>query len=199
MDARLQEITGDATIEDLWLKFFCVSSNLTRARPEVHTHGGLKRAMRASSAVPGLFPPIRSESGDLLVDGAIVDNLPASLAAARTGGAVIAVNVIPTVDQAIGGYTEGASVIDVLRSRMRGKEQERSPMILDLLQRTVFLPAVSTAERIRTEVSLYIEPQLADFSLLNTNRFDEIVDVGYRAAQASLANWKCPVSSDSSA
>ena len=72
-------------------------------------------------------------------------------------------------------------------------------MILDLLQRTVFLPAVSTAERIRTEVSLYIEPQLADFSLLNTNRFDEIVEVGYRAAQASLANWKCPVSSDSSA
>jgi lysophospholipid hydrolase len=199
MDARLQEITGDATIEDLWLKFFCVSSNLTRARPEVHTYGGLKRAMRASSAVPGLFPPIRGESGDLLVDGAIVDNLPASLAAARTGGAVIAVNVIPTVDQAIGGYTEGASVIDVLRSRMRGKEQERSPMILDLLQRTVFLPAVSTAERIRTEVSLYIEPQLADFSLLNTNRFDEIVEVGYRAAQASLANWKCPVSSDSSA
>ena len=189
MDARLQEITGDDTIEDLWLKFFCVSSNLTRARPEVHTRGGLKRAMRASSAVPGLFPPIRSESGDLLVDGAFVDNLPAGLAAARTGGAVIAVNVIPTVDQAIGAYREGASVIDVLRSRMKGNEQERSPLILDLLQRTVFLPAVSAAERIRTGVSLYIEPDLADFSLLNTNRFDEIVEVGYSAALASLAGW----------
>jgi predicted acylesterase/phospholipase RssA len=192
MDARLQEITGDATIEDLWLKFFCVSSNLTRARPEVHTRGGLKRAMRASSAVPGLFPPIRSESGDLLVDGAIVDNLPASLAAARAGGAVIAVNVIPTVDRAIGAYKEGASVIDVLRSRIRGKEQARSPIILDLLQRTVFLPSVTEAERIRGEVSLYIEPALADFNLLNTNRFDEIVEVGYRAAMASLAGWNSP-------
>ena len=192
MDARLQEITGDATIEDLWLKFFCVSSNLTRACPEVHTRGGLKRAMRASSAVPGLFPPIRSESGDLLVDGAIVDNLPASLAAARAGGAVIAVNVIPTVDQAIGAYKEGASVIDVLRSRMKGKEQARSPIILDLLQRTVFLPSVSEAERVRGEVSLYIEPALADFDLLNTNRFDEIVEVGYRAAMTSLVDWNRP-------
>jgi predicted acylesterase/phospholipase RssA len=189
MDARLQDITGDATIEDLWLKFFCVSSNLTQARPEVHTHGGLKRAMRASSALPGLFPPIRSESGDLLVDGAVLDNLPAGLAAARTGGAVIAVNVVPTVDHATGGYTEGASVIDVLRSRMKGKEQERSPIIFDLLLRSVFLPTVSAAERIRTEVSLYIEPGLADFGLLNTNRFDEIVEVGYRGAMASLAGW----------
>ena len=189
MDARLQQITGDANIEDLWLKYFCVSSNLTRARAEVHTHGGLKRAMRASSAVPGLFPPVRGESGDLLVDGAIVDNLPARLAATRTGGAVIAVNVIPTVDRATATYIEGASAIHVMRSRLLDKEPERSPIIFDLLMRTVFLSTVSAAERIRTEASLYIEPELEEFSLLNTNRFDEIVEVGYRAAQASLANW----------
>jgi NTE family protein/lysophospholipid hydrolase len=189
MDARLQEITGNAMIEDLWLKYFCVSSNLTQARPEVHAQGGLKRAMRASSAVPGLFPPIRSQSGDLLADGAMVDNLPAGLAAARTGGAVIAVNVIPTVDRAIGTYKEGASAFEVLRSRLLDNEQERSPIIFDLLMRTAFLSAVGAAERSRTEASLYIEPELEAFSLLNTNRFDEIVEVGYRAALAGLANW----------
>ena len=191
MDARLQLIVGDAQIEDLWVKYFCVSSNLTRAAPEVHERGSLKRAMRASSAVPGLFPPLLKANGEILVDGALVNNLPADLAVARHGGSAIAVNVIPTIDQVTtGGYREGASAFRALLSRTRTDPQLRSPTIVDLLMRSVFLPTVSAAGRIRADASLYIEPPLERFGFLNTKRFDEIVETGYRAAQEKLSVWR---------
>ncbi len=191
MDARLQTMVGDALIEDLWVKFFCVSSNLTKAAAEIHDRGGLKRAMRASSAVPGLFPPILKANGELLVDGALVNNLPADLANARNGGSVIAVNVIPTIDQVTtGGYREGASAFQVLASRMNSDAQKRSPTIADLLLRAIFLPTVSAAGRIRAEATLYIEPALSQFGFLNTKKFDDIVEAGYRAGQEKLAVWR---------
>lgn len=191
MDARLQMIVGDAQIEDLWVKFFCVSSNLTQAAPEVHERGSLKRAMRASSAVPGLFPPILKPNGDMLVDGALVNNLPADLAVARHGGSVIAVNVVPTIDQVTtGGYREGVSAFRALLSRLKADPQQRSPTIVELLMRAIFLPTVSAAGRIRMEASLYIEPRLERFGFLNTKKFDEIVETGYRAAQEKLGSWR---------
>ena len=191
LDSRLEAMVGDTRIEDLWIKFFCVSSNLTNAAPEIHERGSLKRAMRASSAVPGLFPPIRGGNGDLLVDGALLNNLPADLAAARNGGSVIAVNVIPTIDQVTtAGYREGASALQVLLTRMTSDGRTRSPTIVDLLLRGIFLPTVSAASRIRTEASLYIEPPLERFGFLNTKPFDEIVAAGYQAATEKLRGWR---------
>lgn len=191
MDARLEAMVADARIEDLWVKFFCVSSNLTNAAPEIHERGSLKRAMRASAAIPGLFPPIRKANGELLVDGALLNNLPADLAAARNGGSVIAVNVIPTVDQVTtGGYREGASALQALLTRMKTDARARSPTIVDLLLRGIFLPTVSAAGRIRAEASLYIEPPLGRFGLLNTKHFDEIVATGYDAATETLRGWR---------
>jgi predicted acylesterase/phospholipase RssA/CRP-like cAMP-binding protein len=191
LDSRLEAMVGDTRIEDLWVRFFCVSSNLTNAAPEIHERGSLKRAMRASSAVPGLFPPIRSEKGDLLVDGALLNNLPADLAAARNGGSVIAVNVIPTIDRVTtGGYLEGASALQVLLTRMKSDAGTRSPTIVDLLLRGIFLPTVSAAGRIRSEASLYIEPRLERFGFLNTKPFDEIVAAGHEAAAEKLRGWR---------
>ncbi|HEX7087293.1 MAG TPA: patatin-like phospholipase family protein [Vicinamibacterales bacterium] len=191
LDSRLEATAGDTRIEDLWIRYFCVSSNLTNAAPEIHERGSLRRAMRASSAVPGLFPPIRSERGDVLVDGALLNNLPADLAAARNGGSVIAVNVIPTVDQVTtGGYQEGASPLQVLLTRMKAGAGMRPPTIVDLLVRGIFLPTVSAASRIRTAASLYIEPPLGRYGLLNTKPFDEIVAAGYEAAVEKLRDWR---------
>jgi CRP-like cAMP-binding protein len=71
----MRKIFEDIQIEDLWKPFFCVSSNLTRATPMVHRQGPVWQSVRASSAVPGIFSPILCE-GDLLVDGAMLNNLP---------------------------------------------------------------------------------------------------------------------------
>ncbi|HEV3192601.1 MAG TPA: cyclic nucleotide-binding and patatin-like phospholipase domain-containing protein, partial [Polyangiaceae bacterium] len=68
-------VAGDLDIEDLRTTFFCVSTNLTRAEEVVHRRGKIATAVRASMAVPGLFPPV-PHNGDLLVDGGLSNNVP---------------------------------------------------------------------------------------------------------------------------
>src|SRR5258708_39225326 len=62
-------------IEDMWLPYFCVSANLTRAEGKVHVSGDVARSVIASSRAPGIFPPATSEN-DLPVDGGHVEGVP---------------------------------------------------------------------------------------------------------------------------
>ena len=71
----IKDCLGDARIEDLWIPFFCVSSNLTRAEVKTHTTGELWRAIRVSGGLPAVVPPVVFD-GDLHVDGALLNNLP---------------------------------------------------------------------------------------------------------------------------
>ncbi|HEY0797222.1 MAG TPA: patatin-like phospholipase family protein, partial [Acidisarcina sp.] len=63
------------SFDNLPIPFRCVATDLTTLRPAVLRSGSLPFAVRASISIPGVFPPVR-DHGDLLVDGAIVDNLP---------------------------------------------------------------------------------------------------------------------------
>lgn len=74
---RIQLAFGgdDFDIADLWLPFFCVSTNLSTADAHLHTAGPLWRAIRASVSIPALFPPMVEPEG-VLVDGGLLDHLP---------------------------------------------------------------------------------------------------------------------------
>jgi hypothetical protein len=75
-DRALQEEYGDVLIEDLWLPYFALSTNLSSRQPHVHRRGKLWQAVRASGSIPGILPPFFTADGDMLVDGAIMSNLP---------------------------------------------------------------------------------------------------------------------------
>ena len=66
---------GPQEIEDLWLPFFCVSTNLSRAQVQVHQLGRLWQFVRASMTIVGMIPPVFS-NGDMLVDGGYLNNQP---------------------------------------------------------------------------------------------------------------------------
>lgn len=85
---------GQPRIEDLPRRFAAVATDLRTRREVAITDGPLEEALRASIAVPGLFPPVR-RGDQLLVDGGLAANLP--IAAARQLGAstVIAVRLRP--------------------------------------------------------------------------------------------------------
>jgi len=75
-DRALRAEYSDVLIEDLWLPFFALSTNLSSRQPHVHRRGRLWEAVRASGSLPGVLPPFFTADGDMLVDGAIMDNLP---------------------------------------------------------------------------------------------------------------------------
>ena len=88
--ARKECVGDDTQIEDLWLPFFCVSSNLTRAEVKTHRTGALWKAVRVSGGLPAVVPPVVFD-GDLHVDGALLNNLPIDVMSQMCdGGTVIA-------------------------------------------------------------------------------------------------------------
>lgn len=72
------ETFGETTMEDLWIPCVAVSANITTSSLVVHDRGLVRRAARASSALPGILPPV-VEGAHLLVDGGVVNNLPADI------------------------------------------------------------------------------------------------------------------------
>ena len=75
MSRTLKKMFGDARIEDQWLPYFCVATNLSRATIAVHQQGSLAFTVGTSIAVPGLAPPL-IQNGDFLVDGGLLENVP---------------------------------------------------------------------------------------------------------------------------
>ena len=82
----------DVQIEDLPKKYAAVATNLENGREIWFQKGGLADAVRASMAMPGLFPAVRNEHR-WLVDGGLVNPVPVTTCRALGADVVIAVNL----------------------------------------------------------------------------------------------------------
>ena len=89
---RLTDAIGATTIEDLPLRFAAIATEVGTGHEIWLTRGSLSLAMRASYALPGVFPPVRL-GGRWLVDGALVNPVPVTAARAFGARVVIAVNL----------------------------------------------------------------------------------------------------------
>ncbi len=79
-------------IESLPLPFAAVATDLVTGDPVILDHGPLRKAVLASSAVPGMAPPVELD-GRQLVDGGVVCQVPVTPARRWCGGPVLAVSV----------------------------------------------------------------------------------------------------------
>ncbi|CAG9818201.1 unnamed protein product [Phaedon cochleariae] len=71
---------GDTYIEDLWLPYFTVTTDITSSCMRIHSHGSLWRYVRASMSLSGYMPPLCDPvDGHLLLDGGYTNNLPGQM------------------------------------------------------------------------------------------------------------------------
>jgi len=89
---RLDAALGKTLIEDLPIRFAAIATEVRTGHEIWLTHGRLVEALRASYALPGIFPPVRI-GGRWLVDGALVNPVPVSAARALGARVVVAVNL----------------------------------------------------------------------------------------------------------
>ena len=75
-DSVLKENYGAALIEDLPVNFFAAAASLSRNELDILRRGPVWQAVRASSSIPALLPPVISPDGEVQVDGGLIDNLP---------------------------------------------------------------------------------------------------------------------------
>jgi predicted acylesterase/phospholipase RssA/CRP-like cAMP-binding protein len=191
--AELREGFGEVAIEDLWRPFFCTSSNLSAGRVEVHTRGRLRDAIRASISIPGVFPPMRSPAGDVLVDGGIMNNLPVDVMHRMgDGGPIVAVNLRGTIEMASAGLpADGAlSGWRTLGSRLNPfRPSPEVPGIVELLLRTTETGAALSASVLEQAATVVLHPPVSDFPLLDFAKIDDLIDAGYRYTTDEIASW----------
>jgi NTE family protein len=89
---RLEKGLGRTTIEELPIRFASIATEVSTGHEIWLTRGPLVDAMRASYALPGIFPPVQV-GGRWLVDGALVNPVPVAAARALGARLVIAVNL----------------------------------------------------------------------------------------------------------
>jgi NTE family protein len=185
---RLKEHFGEVAIEDLWLPFFCVSSNLTTGEYHLHERGVLRKALRASASLPGVMPP-QIEDGAVLVDGAVTNNLPVDVMRQWHRGAVVGVDVAE----------EGAiRPPDVARPPsfwrwVAAGHWRKGPPIVSLLIRAATISSARSIENLARNTDLLITPMIDGVGLQDWKAFDPAVEAGYEAAQAALKTLKHPL------
>ncbi|MGA9573550.1 MAG: patatin-like phospholipase family protein, partial [Lysobacterales bacterium] len=115
---------ADLQIEDLPKPFAAIATDLENGREVWFQEGNLAEAVRASMALPGLFPAVR-HSNRWLVDGGLVNPVPVTFCRAMGADVVIAINLNS----------------DVIRSRAQIKpepepETEKKKGVLQNLKKT---------------------------------------------------------------
>jgi predicted acylesterase/phospholipase RssA/CRP-like cAMP-binding protein len=186
LDRVMRKLYADADIEDLWLPFFCVSTDLSRAMLVVHDRGSLWKSVRASCSIPGLFPPL-AMGGRALADGGLMDNLPLDLLAERCPGSLIAVDVFPYGDPT---FAQPAGRIQrwIRRARSAVRGEPASPPLFDILVRSTLVGSKFRQETAAARLPhvLYLEPPVGEFGILGWRAHRALFDAGYNYAKDRL-------------
>lgn len=188
INERIREAFGDddLRLEDLWLPTLILSTNLTTADVHEHVAGPAWRAVRASVAIPGVFPPMCEPEG-LLVDGGLLDNLPVTrLRAHHPTATVIASDVGRRVEFRPDGFPPDGEISGwaAIRLRRRRRAQERIPGVVGLLGRLTALGGAGIpAER----GDVHIDHELAGVGMFDFAAGVSTMEAGHRRAREVLA------------
>ncbi len=184
-------VYADTLIEDLWVNFFCVSTNLSTTGIAIHREGSLAKALRATASLPGIAVPL-VDGSNLLVDGGVLNNLPGDVMQELCGGFVIAVNVSSEKNLTV-DYEVFPSPWKFLWDRLVSFQKPAYvPNIFDLLMRTTMVSSIHKTNAAKEDADLYLQPPVDQFKLLDFKALDEIVEVGYKYAKKELEGWKLP-------
>ena len=189
----LEGVLGERQIEDLWLPYFCMATNLTQADQVVHRRGPLADAVRSSISLPGIMVPFY-HNGDLLVDGGVLNNLPVNvMRSIFKGNTVIAVDVEPKKDLIVNAeFAPEISGWALLMDRLNPfKKKITVPSILTVLVRSATLASVYRSARMLEQAppDLYVRLPVGAWGTLAFEAIDEIVAHGYEASLPILHTW----------
>ncbi|TEB38634.1 hydrolase [Coprinellus micaceus] len=177
----------DLHIEDMWLPFFCNSTNIITSRMEIHETGYAWRYIRASMTLVGLLPPL-SDNGNLLVDGGYLDNLPVHAMNSMGASAVFACDVASIDDNSPRRFGDTVSGWWLLINRWNPFSNARHvPAITEIQSRLAYVSSVNTLEEAKVAKNcLYIQMPVQEYGTLQFNKFEELVKIGYQHAVGIL-------------
>jgi NTE family protein len=172
-------IGKEKTFDDCLLPLALCAVDLQHACPVTIRQGNLLQAVLATIAVPGLFPP-QILNGQQLVDGGVLNNVPADLARMLGGEIVLAVD--PGIDP-----TQEPPFQEMLaKSHFPVGIPE---FFVDLYRAGLMMSYTITQQRLKeTQPDLVLNPPIpADITMfLGFTRAAEVIAIGEQAARQAL-------------
>lgn len=185
------EVYRDYRIEDLWIPYFCVSSNLTNGKQVVHQDGYLWKAIRTSISLPGIFAPVPTVEGQLLIDGAILNTFPVDIMEDRLCGGVLIGSNASQIDEIREFYNYG-NHLSGWRAFFNNinpfTPRTRYPKIAETLLRATDIKGVEQLNHTRQLLDVLIEPDIRHIPLLSFRSYEKISNLGYQEAQTEFHN-----------
>jgi len=198
----MEEAFGGIRIEDLDRPFGCVATDLVTGHEVWIRRGGLIEALRATISLPGLFTPMPWR-GRWLVDGAIVNPVPVTLARSLGAQLVVAVDLhMDYIGKArIAGTTYpramGFDLEDELgrdHGLLRGlmgmvfRREPDAPSLFGVMvgAYNIIQDRLTRARLAGDPPDVSIQPKLAQIGLLEFDRADDAIAEGEAAVERAL-------------
>ena len=148
------------SFDQLPTPFRCVAVDIVSASQVVLDRGSLAQAMRATMSLPLIFPPVELD-GRVLVDGGVMNNVPADVVKAMGADHVVAINV--------GDLSDPEDIAFTLTGL--------AGATIDAMMRASTKQSLSSAD-------VVVNVPLKQFGSLDWRRSSDLITEGYKAAEA---------------
>lgn len=182
-DEHLGRYFRGVNIEDLWIPYFAVSTNLSRYELHRHDRGDLFQAIRASGSIPVLLPPVYTPKGEMLVDGCLLDNVPIrTMHELKRGPNVVVSFHIPELQRFDVEYAKLPSRAELVRMMLNPFAQKRlpnAPGLTTVLMRSLMANRQDFNRQLKPNDLLMVPPIPPNTGILDWHRHTELVRHAY--------------------
>ena len=166
IQASLEKRLSHISIEKCKIPFAAIATNLKNGDQVVLDSGSMNLALRASSAVPIAFKPVKTEDDHFLVDGAYSNPVPADVVRDMGADIVIAVDVT---------------------SRWANLDQENKILnTFSILEGSQQAIEYQLAKQHTKDANIILRPPVTHLSWLDFGSMDEIISAGFNEARANI-------------
>lgn len=180
-DSELRTRYGTKDIADQPISFFGVSTNLSTNGLHIHRRGALWECVRASGSLPTILPPFIDESGNILVDGGVLDNVPVKVMHdLKTGPNIVVTLGDPNeiwrtdveYDTIRGRWTLMKDVI------LRRKREAEFPSIVEIMSRSMVVASRMASKEMLGDMDILVNPPIIpDMQILDWHLGRELAEM----------------------
>lgn len=164
--AGIFNVFPDVPIEKFGIKFSAIATNLITGEEVLFNKGSLRHIVKASSAIPGIFPPVKIEN-KLLVDGSVSESVPAVQLKKLGADRILA--------------------IDVSRCLLAADIPEN---IFEVLMRSGDITSFHLSRERLKVADLILRPKVRKLAWSDFDRTKKIIAAGERIAEAHIKEIK---------
>ncbi len=190
---------SNRSFEETWLPLKIVAYDLMSRQELVYNDGDLLSAVRKSISIPGIFEPVL-EDDRVIIDGGVLNPVPANVLRAEGINRIIAVNVLQSPAEVVRGIETRKTLMEsqqrvpfhespmgFLKYRLaRGIQRHSKPTISNIMVRTLLATEYELAERSMQHVDIAIHPDLTGINWYELYRVDDLIARGVEAAEKAL-------------